>query len=173
MKRYLRWAVALLTLMAMTLGAAAEGPDALTAEADGTALEAASLEALSEALAEGVDPQAEEIEMTLGDGEDDAQAATPPAEDAPAPEIEAGVVETPDGESVPDVAQDDETPEGEPDAAQDGETPEGASDAAQTGEKPEGEEDATQDGEKPEGEPEAAQVGETSETASEASGQAT
>ena len=156
MKRYLRWAVALLTLMAMTLGAAAEGPDALTAEADGTALEAASLEALSEALAEGVDPQAEEIEMTLGDGEDDAQAATPPAEDAPAPEIEAGIVETPDGESVPDVAQDEETPEGEPDAAQtdetpaaepeaaqDGEMPEGASEAAQTGEKSEGEEDAT------------------------------
>ena len=32
MKRYMRWAVALLTLMAMTLGAAAEGLDALSVE---------------------------------------------------------------------------------------------------------------------------------------------
>ena len=105
MKRYLRWAIALLTLMAMTLGAASEGLDAPAVEADGTALEAASPEVLSEAFAEGVDPQAAEIEMTFGDGEDDAQAETPPTEDAPAEEIETGAVETPEGESVPDVAQ--------------------------------------------------------------------
>ncbi len=185
MKRYLRWAIALLTLMAMTLGAAAEGPDAPIVEADGTALEAASPEVLSEALAEGVDPQAEEIEMILGDGEDDAQAETPPTEDAPAEEIEPGVVETPEGESAPDVVQTDgtpaavpeatqtdETPAAEPEAVQTGEKPEGEPEAAQDGEKPEGELETTQDGKKPEGEPEAAQVGETSETASEESRQA-
>ena len=188
MKRYLRWAMALLTLMAMTLGAAAEGLEALYVEVDGAAQGATSPEVMAETPAEGVDPMAGETELTLGDDEDGAIAST---EDGTALEIETEPVETPDGASEPNVAltddaaepgatqtddaaeptdaQDGEKAEEKPDATQDGEKAEEKPDAAQDGEKAEDKPDAAQDGEKAEEKPDAAQVGEASQAASEES----
>ena len=190
MKRYLRWTMALLTLMAMTLGAAAEGLEALYVEVDGAAQGATSPEVMAETPVEGVDPLAGETELTLGDEEDDAQGAAASAEDGPALELEPEAVEAPDGVTEPNVAQADdvaepsadvpepdeeqpgETPEDEPDAAQLGEAPEDKPDAAQDGEKSEDKPGAAQDGETSEDKPEAAQVGETSQAVSEESGAA-
>ncbi len=181
MKRYLRWALALLTLAAMTLGAAAEGLEVLYEAPGETALEASSSAVVLEAQAEDVDPVSGETELTLGDGEDAAPSED--GTDAPALEIEPEAVAstldtlpgaTQDGgtdlipEGEPSTEQGGETPAGAPDVSQDGETPEGAPDGE---DKPEGEPDAAQEGEnqpegapdgedKPEGKPDAAQEGE-------------
>ena len=157
MKRYLRWALALLTLAAMTLGAAAEGLEVLYEAPEGTALEASSSAVVLEAQAEDVDPVSGETELTLGDGEDAAPSED--GTDAPALEIEPEAV-GPTLDTLPVATQDGGTdliPEGEPSAEQGGETPAGAPDVPQDGETPEG----APDGEdKPEGEPDAAQEGE-------------
>ncbi len=179
MKRYLIWTLTLLTLAAMTLGAAAEGLEALYETPEAPALEA-SVEAAStaeaaEAQVEDPDPLAGEGDATLVDGEGDAtlvdgegDATLGDGEDDATLGDGEGDVTLVDGEEDEtlgdeggDVTSDDGEGEADPEATLEGETPEGEAEPEANQTEDEAETEPAQTGD--EAEPEATQTGDEAE----------